>query len=137
MVAIIGYGNTLRGEDGFGIHVIERLEKCNLQDVKLIKCHSLTPELCLELIGYEKIIFVDTTYSKDFHYELACCIEENKDINLSHSISPKVIIELLHNLYATSAQYEIFSILSYEFDKIEDVEAYENCINRVVTYLIN
>ena len=37
MTIIIGYGNFLRGDDGVGVKIIERLENINLpDDVKII-----------------------------------------------------------------------------------------------------
>lgn len=60
---IIGYGNPLRGDDGFGWHVADRLtELLNDESAKILAVHQLTPELA-ESIGEAKlVIFVDAAY---------------------------------------------------------------------------
>src|SRR5271169_1528567 len=43
---IIGYGNPLRSDDGFGWHAGRLLAQSLAdQDAKIITCHQLTPEL--------------------------------------------------------------------------------------------
>jgi hydrogenase maturation protease len=131
---IIGYGNTLRGEDGFGVEVISLLQKQDLKDTKLISAYQLTPELCLDLLDASKIIFIDACYGKN-HYAQACDITESQDTNLSHHISPKIIISMLKNLYDVDIEYEIYSMITDEFDCIKDRNSYEKCVREVVKAL--
>lgn len=72
---VLGLGNELYGDDGVGIHVIQKLEKeANegpdnnnylFQDVQLEAC-SLTGLSLLEIIaGFDKLIIVDTIKRED------------------------------------------------------------------------
>lgn len=122
MRVIIGYGNSLRGEDAFGVDVINQLQKSlnkkTMQNTKLLSIFQLTPELCLELLEAKEIIFIDALYSLDLKYSLACHITQDiKGTNLSHSISPKIITSMLRDLYNCSFSYEIFSMTTCNFQQ--------------------
>ena len=56
---IIGYGSTLRGDDGVGPAVAELIEARNLPGVDVIACHQLTPELADPISKVRSVIFVD------------------------------------------------------------------------------
>lgn len=58
---VIGYGNTLRGDDGVGYWVAEAVEAWNLQDVRSHPCHQLTPDVAAEIAEADQVIFVDAT----------------------------------------------------------------------------
>ena len=117
MRIIIGYGNTLRGEDAFGVDVLNQLQqysvKKQLTSTKLITVFQLTPELCLELLDAQELVFIDACYSNTEHYRLACSMESFGSINLSHHISPKVILSLLSNVYDLRAQNSFSGIFAY------------------------
>lgn len=135
MRIIIGYGNDLRGEDGFGVEVVRELQNKVKKDTKLIEAYQLTPELCLELLVADEIIFIDAAFSGDSHYKLACILEPLNQTNLSHHISPKMILSILNGVYNRYPSYQIYSMLTNEFDKIDDLEKYNRMLEKVVLYL--
>lgn len=135
MRCIIGYGNSLRGEDAFGVDVIEELEKFSLKNTKLISKIQLTPEIVLELLDADEIIFLDTCYDEKNHYKLACSLFEQNDFTLTHHISPKNIIQILKNLYGKSPNFLIYSMISSSFDIIEEPKRYKECIDAVIKVL--
>lgn len=125
---VVGFGNDLRGEDGFGVEVIKELEKQQLQDTKLISTFQLTPELALELKEFDEIIFVDAAHSENHHYALACNLESKNSINLSHHISIKMIMTILNTLYEVFPKHLVYSMLSSSYDFIFDEEKYKKNI---------
>lgn len=135
MRAIIGYGNELRGEDAFGLDVIKKLKKLELKDTKLISAFQLTPELVLELLEADEIIFVDASLDEQHHYILACPLMEQNSLNLSHHISPKTIIYMLNSLYGKYPEFYIYSMLSNSFYEIADKERYEESIKSIAKEL--
>ena len=135
MRIIVGYGNTLRGEDGFGVDVIDRLQKHELKNTRLIKEYQLTPELCLELLDGDEIIFIDAAYGKK-PYTLASPVDDGQNNNLSHHISPKMLISMLNSLYGVSPKFKIYSMLTNQFDEIYDKRRYKMCIKEVVDHLL-
>ena len=56
---VIGYGNTLRGDDGVGPRVAEAVGELNLPGVHTLICPLLTPELANPISRAGKVIFVD------------------------------------------------------------------------------
>jgi len=138
MRVIIGYGNTLRGEDGFGVDVIEELQKHNLKGTKLISCFQLTPELSLELLEAQEIIFIDACFSLSNNYALACSIDEKRNnTNLSHHISPKIIIDILDSVYSKKPKFLIYSMLTNSFDRIDDLSIYNKRVIEISELLAN
>lgn len=135
MRAIIGYGSSIRGEDAFGLDVIEELQKAPLKETKLISAHQLTPEMVLELQEADEIIFIDTCHDEKNPYALACSLVKQSSLNLSHHISPKTIIYMLKSLYAKFPDFYIYSMMSGSFDIIEDKKRYRECVERVSKHL--
>lgn len=65
MVLVIGYGNTLRWDDGAGVALAERIERVLLARGVAVDCliaHQLTPEMSETIAGasVEAVVFVDT-----------------------------------------------------------------------------
>ena len=56
---VIGYGNTLRGDDGVGPRVAEQLEALTGEQMRSLAVHQLTPELSVEIAQAEEVWFVD------------------------------------------------------------------------------
>lgn len=135
MRVIIGYGNSLRGEDAFGVDTIKELQKLELKETKLISMHQLTPEMVLELLEADEIIFIDTCYDKKNNYALACSLVEQNSLNLSHHIAPKTIIQMLNTLYDNYPNFFIYSMISSSFDEIMDLKRYRECVDMVSKHL--
>lgn len=58
-ILIIGYGNTLRGDDGAGQKVAEIVANWNMNDIISLAVHQLTPELVDIIAQVELTIFID------------------------------------------------------------------------------
>ena len=56
---VIGYGNTLRGDDGVGPRVVEAIEALHLPDVRTLICQQLSPEHAEPVSQARTVIFVD------------------------------------------------------------------------------
>ncbi len=131
MKIIVGFGNELRGEDAFGIDCVRKLKESDMKQVKFISIFQLTPEIALELLEAKEIFFLDACYCLTNHYTLACSLEENNNpANLSHHISPKIVITILNNIYNKYPKYYIYSMLTNNFDTIINKKRYNNSIKR-------
>ena len=134
MKVIIGYGNELRGEDGFGIEVIKKLQSYEHEGIKLITLFCLTPELILELLEADEVLFVDACYDVENPYTLACSILKNGS-NLSHHIEPQILIALLKEVYQKEIDYSIYSMLTCNFQRVENTQKYQQSIDDLASYL--
>jgi len=136
LTIIIGYGNKLRGEDSFGLEVIKKLKKEKLKNTQLLSLFQLTPELCLDLLDASEIIFIDAQFSNTEHYSLSSNIEVNNSMNLSHHISYRTIIDMLNTLYDRYPKYQVYSMCTNSFEKIDDIKTFYTVVNQVTSYLI-
>ena len=60
---VIGYGNPLRGDDGFGWHTAHRLAQLARNDpIHVLAVHQLTPELAEPVSKAELVIFIDASH---------------------------------------------------------------------------
>jgi hypothetical protein len=55
---VIGYGNSLRGDDSIGIKVAQMVADWHLPKVRSLSSHQLTPELAAELAQVDLTIFI-------------------------------------------------------------------------------
>jgi hydrogenase maturation protease len=62
---VIGYGNSLRGDDGVGPLVAEQVAEWNLPDVRSLSVHQLTPELASEMALAKTVIFIDAYFGDE------------------------------------------------------------------------
>ena len=65
-ILVIGYGNTLRGDDGVGPRVAETVGNLRLPGVRTLICPLLTPELADPISRAGNVIFVDAEVVADY-----------------------------------------------------------------------
>lgn len=135
MRIIVGYGNELRGEDAFGVDAIKELKKFHLKNTKLISAFQLTPEIVLELLEADEIIFIDACSNEKNHYALACSLSVQSHFNLSHHISPRTIIAMLESLYEKHPNFFIYSMMTKSFDNIKNENIYKMRIEQIVHHI--
>jgi len=94
MLAVIGYGNLLRRDDGAGPALAEMVEKRFGQNkLKVIVTHQLVPELAEELAGKEvtAVLFIDAGTNSDNEHEqvtIRPVAAWSSSPSLSHYFSP-------------------------------------------------
>jgi len=105
---VVGYGNTLRGDDGVGYRMAEQVELWNLPNVTTIACHQLTPELVANLAECDRVIFIDAT-PPGMQIEVAWRSLSPSDAPMleAHRSDPADLLRLTAQLYDTapSAQH--------------------------------
>lgn len=123
-VMLIGYGNTLRGDDALGPMAVERLRPL-LTDVEVLRCHQLAPELAEPLARCELAIFVDA----------AACGEPGTVrlqrlwpkaagvASLTHHVQPATLLGLARELYGHAPAAMLVSGAGSTFDGRESLSA--------------
>jgi hydrogenase maturation protease len=95
LILIVGFGNPLRGDDGVGWYVIDRLQHVSFEhSVKMLACHQLMPELVEEVVDAELVIFIDAAVeSPPGRIACAAVIAGNMEpCAFTHSITPQQLI---------------------------------------------
>jgi hydrogenase maturation protease len=121
-MVVVGIGNDLRGEDGFGIAVAKRLRKSG---IKTMTCLQLLPEMCLALHSVQTLVFVDASIGTN--YRLASPLPSYES-GFSHQINPFVFMELLYKLYGFKGEFFIYSMQTKNFEHIVDTNKYQNAV---------
>jgi hydrogenase maturation protease len=108
---IIGYGNTLRGDDGAGYRVAEEVVEWNLNSVRSQFMHQLTPELAEEISRATVVFFIDAVIagidrSPGITIELLDAIATESFSG--HFADPRSLLFLTQTLYGiTPSAYRI------------------------------
>jgi hydrogenase maturation protease len=99
---IIGYGNPLRTDDAFGWHASRLLaEALTAQDVKVITCHQLTPELAESLSQCQRAVFIDADAEGQPGEIHRCAVIPQADASpaFTHTCSPSGLLSSAQRLY--------------------------------------
>ncbi len=102
---IVGYGNDLRGDDAAGLLVTDEIATWNLQNVRLLSIHQLTPELAEILANVDVAIFVDAYPANKEQDVQVCPIElAHTNVTMGHSSNPSYLLTLTQAVYGCSPQ---------------------------------
>jgi hydrogenase maturation protease len=96
---IIGYGNTLRNDDGVGVKTAEAIEAKNWPDTRVITSHQLTPELAEDIAGVEQVIFVDATLSECVDTRLQPLETLTEGRTFGHAETPESLLAFTRSIY--------------------------------------
>lgn len=111
-VLVVGYGNTLRTDDGVGRHAAERLANDpRLDGVAVIACHQLTPELALDVSRAAVVVFMDASYGSSAGTLTIERMEPTTrtETGSSHQLGPWGLVALARDLYG-SAPPDVFVV---------------------------
>lgn len=115
---VLGIGNPLRGDDGFGAAVIEELlREGHGAEADLLAVHQLTPELVHELEGARCVAFVDATV------DLAAGEAGERDPgssvrtagSWSHGLDPGGLLALARQVLGVEVPARVFAVGAADF----------------------
>jgi hydrogenase maturation protease len=112
-ILVIGYGNTLRSDDGLGFHAAERLANDpRLNGVTVIERHQLTPELALDVSRAALVVFIDASHGPPAGTFTIEWMEPTgtKGAGWSHHLSPSSLIDLAGELYRAVPDAAVISV---------------------------
>lgn len=129
-ILIIGYGNTLRSDDGAGQRVAELVAEWKLPNVRSLPVHQLTPELAEPISQAELVIFVDAypaTPEQGLQVHQLCDYPpypplergelESEGLNIGHTGDPRSLLALTEFVYknAPPAWWILIPAVNFEF----------------------
>ncbi len=117
---VIGYGNSLRGDDAVGRRLAEAVEAWRAPDIAVLTLHQLVPELVEDLQLTERVLFVDAVASAgDVHLRKIAAVTGNQFLN--HHTGPGGLLALATELYGHCPEGWLLTIPGYQFDLSEDI----------------
>jgi hydrogenase maturation protease len=120
-ILVIGYGNTLRGDDGVGSRVAEAVAAMNLPGVRTLVCPMLTPELADPISRAAKVIFVDAAVDapKEVQWRR---LEPNETSQLmAHAANPRTMLALARDVFGHVPEAWWLTIPALKLDFSEDL----------------
>ncbi|MEY4387844.1 MAG: hypothetical protein RLY20_3127 [Verrucomicrobiota bacterium] len=96
---VIGYGNTLRGDDGVGPRVADAVEALHLPGVRTMTCQQLSPEHAAPISLAETVIFVDAAVDAPREVQFRH-LEPNATSQLmAHAADPRTMLALSRDVF--------------------------------------
>lgn len=98
---VIGYGNSLRQDDGVGWRAADLLEeRLDSGTCEIVRCHQLTPELVAKLESPLVAIFLDASVERPFQSVTLTRLRPEPDgVGFSHYLTPAHLLSLSQALY--------------------------------------
>ena len=96
---VIGYGNTLRNDDGVGPRVAEALETLRLPGVNTLSCPLLAPEVAEPVARAERVVFVDAAVDGPCEVRFRKLSPAGSSQVMAHAASPDTILALARDLF--------------------------------------
>jgi hydrogenase maturation protease len=96
---VVGYGNTLRRDDGVGPKLAEAVAALNLPGVRTLACPLLTPELAEALSQGRFVIFVDAAVDTPREVQLRKLSPADSSQIMAHAASPATMLALARDVF--------------------------------------
>ena len=117
---VIGYGNSLRSDDGAGQIVAHKIAEWKLSGVKSLAVHQLTPELAENIAQADTVIFIDAILTDAENPGLVQIREikaADNNSSLGHSCDPRSLLAMSQVLYdkAVKAYWVLIPAINLDF----------------------
>lgn len=123
---VIGYGNSLRGDDCLGIVAANEISNWNLAGVQCLCLHQLTPELAPILAKVTFALFLDaqSNHVGDSSRIQALSLDLCQSQGFSgHRLEPATLLQLAKQAYGESPQSWLITIPGFEFELGEKISS--------------
>ena len=118
-VLIIGYGNPLRSDDAIGWHASRLLSTAFAgQEVEVITCHQLTPELAEPLSQCHRAVFIDADAEGkpgEIHHR-AIRPQPPASSSFTHTCTPSGLLHGAQELYGRRPKAIIITVSAQSFE---------------------
>jgi len=143
-VLIIGYGNPLRGDDGFGWHAAQRLREL-LHDpgIEILTVQQLTPELMEPISRAAKVIFLDAAATGEPGHLSVTPVDSTAagSASFTHFATPGALLAGARALYGSAPEGLMISVAGADFNLGAELSepvlrATEELLNRAIFQLL-
>jgi hydrogenase maturation protease len=115
-VLVVGYGNTLRGDDGLGPRVATVIADRNLRNVRTLSLAQLTPELAEPLAHAQAAIFIDSVIDcGQAGVTISSIAAVETDAPMTHQCDPRTLLALAHALYRRAPAAWLVTVAGEDF----------------------
>lgn len=117
-VLVVGYGNSLRGDDGIGWHAARLLASDpRLAGARVLAQHQLVPELAVEVSRAALVVLVDAAADGDPGAVLVRRVQPRRTdpATWSHHLDPESLAGLAKDLYGAVPPIVLVSVAAGSF----------------------
>jgi hydrogenase maturation protease len=100
-VLVLAVGNPSRGDDAIGPALAARLEESRPEDVEVLNEFQLQVENALDLVGRERVVFVDAGTGTPAPFELRRVEAAAEFLHTSHALSPAAVLATYRRVTGT------------------------------------
>ena len=115
-ILVIGYGNTVRSDDGVGVWIAERIADLSLPFVEVQTCHQLQLEMVPDIIEYDAVILIDASATGEAIAYRRCSSSMALPSPSDHTVSPDTLQQLAFEVYHDSVELHLFTIRGESFE---------------------
>jgi hydrogenase maturation protease len=141
---IIGYGNPLRGDDGFGWHAAVRLQDLiHNEGIEILAVHQLTPELMDPISRARRVIFIDAAVGEEPGKMTVTTLETTGGAApaFTHFATPAALLVGARSLYGAKPEGLLITVVGLDFELGEELSepvrrALESLVGRRIRELI-
>jgi len=113
---VIGYGNTLRSDDGVGVCIANNIASLDLPGVEVRTCHQLGFELVEDLVSFDHVIFVDAAIAGDATSCRLIVPTEVRPLVSEHNVTPEALQVMASELFGAKTDMHVFSVRGEMFE---------------------
>jgi hydrogenase maturation protease len=116
-IALIGYGNDLRSDDGVGQKIANLVATWGLENVRTYAVHQLTPELAETIARVDAVIFVDAYLGgEETKVKFIELTASERSQGIAHSLDPRSLLGLTQKLYDRVPKAWIIAVPGVNFE---------------------
>ncbi|GIK54703.1 MAG: hydrogenase maturation protease [Chloroflexi bacterium] len=133
---VLGYGNPLRGDDGVGWVVAERLQ--GMAGITAVPLHQLLPEHADLIHTAVHVIFVDAAVAGEpGAVQVQTLAPDRHGLAASHQMSPGVLLAMAAELYGRCPTAHLITITGQNFAYSETLSPpVQESVYQVVGFLV-
>lgn len=120
-VLVIGYGNTLRRDDGVGPRIADAIAALNLSGVQAMACAQLSPELADPISQARAVIFVDAAVDAPREVQLRKLQPAGSSQIMAHAADPGTMLALARDVFGHAPEAWWLTIPAEELGFGEDL----------------
>lgn len=109
-ILVLGYGNTLRSDDGVGPQVVEAIASLRLPGVETLVAALLTPELADPISRVGTVVFVDAAVDGPREVQLRPCAPAETSQIMAHAADPKTMLALARDVFGHAPKAYLLTI---------------------------
>jgi hydrogenase maturation protease len=106
---VFGWGNRSRGDDALGPLFVEQLgtelaDAVETGEIELMDDYQLQPEHALDLVGRQRVLFVDASLDCAAPFEVTVLRADPTPAAVTtHALSPQALLQVYRRLHAAEA----------------------------------